>query len=282
MKKITVVVAVLVLISAVALLSVFSGCSPDENGKLKVVTTTSLLECIVEEVGGDLVDVVNIIPPAQCPGHFDVTPQDMQKLADADIFFLHGWQGEKFTQDLIDSADNPDLTVITAGVAGNWMVPAVHSAAVDEVEAALSQADSANSDSYAAAAEAYKDSIEAKAIEAQARLAPANLGDVRVLCAEKLSGMVAWTGLSVVATYPDPDSMTPALVADLVDQGIENDVTLIVDNLQSGQDAGAGIAEELDCQRIVLTNFPGGFEDTETWAKALDWDIDVILAAVSS
>jgi len=281
-KKAILVVIVPVLISAVALLSVFSGCAQDENGKLKVVTTTSLLECIVEEIGGDLVDVVNIIPPAQCPGHFDVTPQDMQRLADADMFFLHGWQGEKFTQDLIDSADNPDLTVITVGVPGNWMVPAVHSAAVDEVEAALSQADSVNSDSYAAAAEAYKDSIEAKEIEAKARLAPADLGDVKVLCAEKLAGLVAWIGLSVVATYPDPDSMTIELVADLVDQGIENDVTLIIDNLQSGQDAGSGIAEELDCQRIVLTNFPGGFEDTETWEKALDWDIDLILATVAS
>ena len=58
-------------------------------------------------------------------------------------------------------------------------------------------------------------------------------------------------------------------------------VTLIIDNLQSGQNAGAGIAEELGCQRIVLSNFPGGFDDTETWEKAIDWNIELILAAIS-
>lgn len=281
MKKVT-VLAVCVLVLGAAITSLLSGCAQDDTNKLKVVTTTSLLECSVERVGGNLVEVVNIIPPAQCPGHFDVTPQDMQKLADADLFFLHGWQGEKFTQDLIDSADNPDLTVVTVGIQGNWMTPAVQAAAVDEIESALSQADSANSKAYSESAEAYKKTVETKAAEATARLASANLGEVKVLCAEKLAGFVAWAGLSIVATYPDPVSLTPPVVADLVDKGIEGNVTLIVDNLQSGQNAGAGMAEELDCGRITLSNFPGGFDNTETWEKALDRNIDLILAAVAS
>jgi len=58
-------------------------------------------------------------------------------------------------------------------------------------------------------------------------------------------------------------------------------VTLIIDNLQSGQDAGAGIAEELDCDRIILSNFPGGFDNTETWEKAIDENIRRILEIVA-
>jgi zinc transport system substrate-binding protein len=279
MKKV-VVLAVCVLLLGVTVATILSGCAQDDSDKLKVVTTTSLLECIVENVGGDRVEVVNIIPPAQCPGHFDVTPQDMQKLADADLFFRHGWQGEQFSQDLIDSADNPDLTVVTSQVAGNWMTPTAYSAAIDEVEAALSQADSANSEAYSAAAQVYKNAIETAAAEAEGRLSTVNLSEVKVLCAEQQDGFVRWTGLSIVATYGTTDS--PAVVADLVDKGIEGNVTLVIDNLQSGQDAGVAIAGGLDCGRVILSNFPGGFDNTETWQKTLDHNVDLILAAVGA
>ena len=63
--------------------------------------------------------------------------------------------------------------------------------------------------------------------------------------------------------------------------GREENVALIIDNLQSGQDAGAGIAEELDCARIILTNLPGGLDDTETWEKAIDRNIELILEAIA-
>jgi zinc transport system substrate-binding protein len=70
------------------------------------------------------------------------------------------------------------------------------------------------------------------------------------------------------------------VVAGLVDQGREVNVRLIIDNLQSGEDAGKAIAEELGCRRIVLSNFPGGFDNTKTWEKAIDRNIDLILDAV--
>ena len=115
MKKSRVLFTSLLVLSLVVSLMLAS-CSSAGTAKLKVVTSTSLIAQIVERVGGDMVDVVNIIPPAQCPGHFDVKPGDIQKLADADLFILHGWQGEKFSQELIDSANNPDLTVVSIDI----------------------------------------------------------------------------------------------------------------------------------------------------------------------
>ncbi len=70
-----------VLVLSLVLVPLTPACSPSSPTGLKVVTSTSLLASIVERVGGDRVDVVNIIPPAQCPGYFDVKPGDVQKLA---------------------------------------------------------------------------------------------------------------------------------------------------------------------------------------------------------
>jgi zinc transport system substrate-binding protein len=278
-KKISILLVATVALTLV-LASLVIGCSDKDTGKLKVVTSTSLIASIAERVGGDLAKVVNIIPPAQCPGHFDVKPGDIQKLADADLFLLHGWQGEKFSQDLIASANNPDLTVVKINVQGNWMTPPAQAQATDQIASALCQVDAGNSSIYQQSATEYKDLVETKGDEIKARIASANLSALNVLCSDQQAGFVAWTGLNVVATYGEPDSLTLQVVAGLVDQGREANVTLIIDNLQSGERAGEGIAEELGCRRIVLSNFPGGFNNTKTWEKAIDRNIDLILDAV--
>ena len=270
-----------ILVLSLVISSVLGGCSSTGTSKLKVVTSTSMIAQIVERLGGNKVDVVNIIPPAQCPGHFDVKPGDIQKLADADLFFLHGWQGEKFSQDLIASANNPDLTVIKIDLLGNWMTPPVQQEATETITAALCQADTKNSAAYQQSATEYKDKIAAKEAEIKARLAQASLSRINVMCAEIQAGFVIWTGFNVIASYGRADSLTPQVVKILVDVGRETRVSLIIDNMQSGQDAGAGIAEELGCTRIILSYFPGGFDNTETWEKAIDRNIELILEAIT-
>ncbi len=283
MKKSKILVAG-ILVLGLVISSLLGGCTPADTSKLKVVTSTSLLAQIVERVGGDKVDVVNIIPPAQCPGHFDVKPGDIQKLADADLFLLHGWQGEKFSQELIASANNPDLTVVTIDIEGlgsDWMTPPGQLVATDKISAALCQVDAENSSVYQQLATEYKDKIAAKEAEIKAKLAQANPSGVNVMCAEMQAGFVQWTGLNLVATYNRNDPDIPQVVKELVDKGRAENVTLIIDNLQSGQDGGKLIAKDIGCPRIILSNFPGGFDDTETWEKAIDRNIELILEAVA-
>jgi len=270
-----------VLVLGLVFASILGGCSPEDTSKLKVVTSTSLIASIVERVGGDKVDVVNIIPPAQCPGHFDVKPSDIQRLADADLFLLHGWQGEMFSQELIASANNPDLTVITIDIQGNWMTPPVQIEAIDKITASLSQVDAGNGSAYQKSAAEIKDMVEAKGADVEERLVKANLSRVNVICAEEQAGFVQWAGFNIIATYGRPDSLTPQVVKELVDKGREGKVTLIIDNMQSGQDAGAGIAEELGSARVILSNFPAGYENTETWEKAIDYNVELLLETLT-
>jgi len=276
------IIAVLVMSLAGSLL--LGGCSPEDTQKLKVVTSTSLISSIVERVGGDEVDMANIIPPAQCPGHFDVKPGDIQSLADADLFLMHGWQGEKFADDLIASAQNPDLTVVRLDIPSNpqsnWMTPPVQIKAIDKITDSLCQVDTKNNSAYLKSAAALADKIEAKGAEIKTRLAEVNPASVNVMCAEMQAGFVRWAGFNIIATYGRPDSLTPQVVKELVDKGREGKVTLIIDNMQSGKDAGAGIAEELGCARVILSNFPGCFENTGTWEKAVEYNVDLLMGAI--
>ena len=279
MKKLSILVTGIMVIGLVAS-SLLGGCTSTGTSKLIVVTSTSLLTYLVERVGGDLVDVTNIIRASQHPGDFDASPRDIQKLADADLFLYHGWPGETFVPGLIEAADNPDLAVVKVDVAGNWMTPPVQIAAADLVAAALSDADSSNAVSYEQSAEDYKTAVLDKGNEIQARLSGTGVPGAITLCTFWQVEFAEWVGLQIVASY-GPADLTPQATQELVDEGRAKNAVLVIDNLQSGRDAGKAIAAELGCARVILSNFPGGFDDTETWEKAIDRNIELILEAIA-
>jgi zinc transport system substrate-binding protein len=259
-----------------------AGCSSKQEAGLKVVTSTSLMECIVKEVGGNLVDVVNMVPPNQHPGNFDVKPADIQKLASAKLFLLHGWPGEGYAPKLIASANNPNLTVFSANVDGNWMIPSIQLTATDRVAAILSQVDRPNAAAYQKSAEAYKKVIQSTESDIKARLAAVNASSIKVIASERQADFLQSAGFNVVGTFQGPQDLTPQIVKNLVDKGKSAGVTLVVNNLQDGQDAGKAIAQELGIKNLNLSNFPGGFAETDTWEKAIEYNVDIIIKALAS
>lgn len=272
----------LLVLILMSLLIVLPGCSEQQAAdKVKVVTTTSLLEYIVERVGGEKVQVVNIIPPAQCPGHFDVKPSDVQLLADARLFLLHGWQGEMFNTQLIDSANNLNLQVVTLNIDGNWMTPAVQARAVGNITATLADIDPENASYYQNNAQLYQSVIAARGAELKSRLEAADVNQYNVICGDMIKGLIVWTGVNVVASYPRPEDLTPQKMQELINQGKQNKVAMVIDNLQSGKaDAGVQMAEEIGAVQVTLSNFPGGFVNTETWEKAIEKDVELLLEAI--
>lgn len=264
----------------ISLIATSFGCVKNDDSKLHVVTSTTLIEYIVDTISGGEVDVVNIIPPAQCPGHFDVKPGDIAKLSKASLFLFHGWQGEKFSADVINSANNPKLVVERLDIEGNWMVPAIQIAAAEKITRIMGEVDVENKGMYEKNFSTYKSLIESKAADIKAELSGKDLSFINVLCADQQAGFVKWIGLNIVSTFGRPESLTPQILKDLVDKGKESDIVLVIDNLQSGPDAGKAVAEELRCHRVVISNFPGGFSNTETWSKTMDKNIDIILTAV--
>jgi len=283
MKKFSGILAVIII--SILAMSLLTGCTDEETTGLKVVASTSQITQIVERIGGDKVSVVNIIPPGQCPGHFDCTPGDIQNLVGADLFLLHGWQGEVFTDDLIASADNNELTVVRldvkVGENMNWMAPPVQSAAVDKITEVLSQADVANAAEYQAAATEYKEIISSKEAEIREKLAAIAPVDINVICAQQQIGFLKWAGFNVVGFYGETDTWTPKTVQDLVDLGRTENVVLVIDNMQSGIDDGAGIAEDVNALHVTLSNFPGGYENTDTWEDTIDYNIELLIEALS-
>lgn len=127
---------------------------------LQIVTTTSSIAEIVNSVAGDKAEIINLVPPATCPEHFDVKPEDMKVLADADLFMLHNWQGEKFSDSMIKSAANTNLDKIVYDIEGNWIAPPVRMEAIGRITADLAKAAPENETSFLEAANRLKEETQ--------------------------------------------------------------------------------------------------------------------------
>ena len=282
MDKSTSVARALIGALLLILLALPLGCAEETAPNLKVVTTTSLIASIAERVGGDKIQVANIIPAAQCPGHFDVKPSDIKMLSDAKLFLMHGWQGETFTGQLIESADNPELVVVSLNIPGNWMTPSVQAQAVGNITSILIEVDPENAIYYQNNAKPYQDAIIAKGNELKARLEAGKVSQVNVICDAQITELLQWAGFNVVASYPRPEDLTPKKIQGLVDQGKQAGVALVIDNLQSGSpNAGVTMANEIGAVQVTFSNFPGGFDNTETWEKAAEKDVNLLLQALA-
>jgi zinc transport system substrate-binding protein len=277
LKKLFFITGILSLVFTSALLG---GCTQSNQSKLKVVTGTSLVADIVREIGGSHVDVINLVPPSQHPGNFDVKPSDIQNLSTAKLLLIQGLPGETYIDQLVASANNPNLQVVKANVPGNWMIPSVQSAAVDSILNTLILVDPGNTADYQAAAASYKNSILTKEADIQNKLTSANVGSIKVITSSRQADFLQWAGFTVVATFNDASSLTPQVLADLTDKGKVEGVKLVVNNLQDSTDAGKGLASSIGAKNINLSNFPGGYNGTDTWAKAIDYNVNLLINAI--
>lgn len=58
--------------------------------KIQVVATFSIIHDIINELGGDLVDVHSMVPIGTDPHEYDPLPEDVKKANDADVLFYNG------------------------------------------------------------------------------------------------------------------------------------------------------------------------------------------------
>jgi len=248
-----------------------------------IMAGSSFITNIIQDVADGKVEPRTFIPPGVCPGHYDVKPSDIEALANCKAFFIHNYQQNyENVTGLIEAAENSDLVITVINITGNWMTPPVHAQAVDKIAQALGEIDPENAAYYEGKAEDRVQAVLAKGEEVEDRLLEAGVEEIKVICAEMQAGFVGWSGFDIVATFGRPEDLTPAQVAQLIGDAQEAGVALVIDNLQSGSATlGASMGQDVEAIPVIISNFPGGLENTETWEKAIDKNVDLLLGALN-
>ena len=248
-----------------------------------IMTGSSYITNIIQDLSDGRLKTRTIIPPGVCPGQYDVKPSDIEALTQSKALLIHNYQQTyQNIAGAVEAADNHDLITTVLNVTGNWMVPAVQAEGVGKIAQALGEIYPENAAYYAGNATERAQAILAYGEQVKDRLQDAAVDGVKVICAAMQEGFVRWAGFDVVATYGRPEELSPADVEQLITEAIEAGVALVIDNLQSGSTTlGAALEQDIEAIPVTISNFPGGLENTETWEKAIDKNVDLLLDALN-
>ncbi|OAV62504.1 metal ABC transporter solute-binding protein, Zn/Mn family [Enteractinococcus helveticum] len=147
----------------------------EDSGVVQAVSTFSILTDIVEEIGGDHVEVYNLVPVGQDPHEYESTPADTKALSDADVFFINGLNLEGGDQGwaarmassvgieddrLVETTDGVEPLYLTEGVEDSvnphaFLDPNVGVIIAENVAESLAEIDPDNAQAYQDNADAY-------------------------------------------------------------------------------------------------------------------------------
>ncbi len=149
----------------------------EDDGKIKVVSSFTIVTDMAEQIGGDLVDVYNLVPTGTDPHEYEPKPDDIKAATDADVLFYNGMnlEGGKagWFLKMVDSVNQKEENVfdLNKGIEPKYLVdeqgrdeeinphsyldPKVGIKMTENLRDALIQIDPENKDTYEKNTEEY-------------------------------------------------------------------------------------------------------------------------------
>jgi ABC-type Zn uptake system ZnuABC Zn-binding protein ZnuA len=176
---------------ALAITCLVEGCSGSAgdsssnssgNATLKVVATTVQITALAKEVAGDNAEIHGIIPSGADPHEFEPTASDLIAIEGADLILRNGIGLDDWLNDTLSAAKNPKIVVVTDGVelrTGEedgevvedphvWHDPDNDKIMVQNITAALIEADPAHKADFETRSRAYLKKLDETKAEVQA------------------------------------------------------------------------------------------------------------------
>jgi len=264
---------VLVLILFIAFVGCQSGARESASlGRIQIVASDTLLSGMSESLlPSDKFEVTVILPPGQCPGHYDLKLSDIARVKNADL--VVSFRGLPFMQGA-DIDEDRHFSVDPQG--RNWMVPATYLTGIDMLAAKFSELFPDSASLINERREQTAQEITEKKTSLDAQIENAAIGQKSVIASSMIRESLEWMGFRVAGEYNRPESISAKEIADIIRTGKAEGAVLVADNLQSGPDTGRGISEALGISHVTLANFPM----ENGYAATLNDNVNAVLAAM--
>jgi ABC-type Zn uptake system ZnuABC Zn-binding protein ZnuA len=275
-----------------------AGSPAPTTGGLKVVATTTVFADIVRNVGGDRVTVDSIIPAGAGPEDYEPKPDDVRRLADADLIVSNGVGLDDFLDDLIDAAGEGSvprlvlgdgLATITVDGEENphfWLDPSiVADHYVPAIRDKLSEVDPEGITAFDANAGAYIEQVLALDTANKAKVETIPVADRKLVTFHDAFPYFArhygfeLVGVILANVGQEP---TPSELADLVERVKAAHVRAVFSEAQFSPELAATLADEAGVTRVVTTLFNDtlGPSPVDTYLKMMEWNMDEIVKAL--
>ncbi len=245
---------ILVFLAALSVLG--AGCEdkPGEETRAEIAVTNSYLGCAVRELCGDDTEVLCLVPPGMCPGHFDISPLQVRQLCDCRMLLLFDFQ--KQVEQTLFRVKERGLKTAIVKETGGLCVPETYLAVCREVSDVLSSEYPERNVLYQQRLEVIEKDLEHLRDELLEKVRQAGMTSAKVLVSNYQADFVSWLGLEPIATFVGSDIETVAGIEHCIKKAEAQGVRFVIANKQEGTALAKALAERLGARAVVFSNFP--------------------------
>ncbi|MBN2368973.1 MAG: zinc ABC transporter substrate-binding protein, partial [Vicinamibacteria bacterium] len=257
-----------------SLLVLFGGTVLRADNEVRtIVVTTSMIErATLDLVAGiPSVRVERLLPPASCPGHFDLSPRVIPTLRAAALVIRHSYQD--VLEQKLAALGASDVSIVNAKTPVSLMIPSNYVALEESIAAALERALPDCAPRVRASLETSRRHAANVARDALARTRAVR--DAPVIASAHQAAFCRWLGLDVLAEIPRPEDVSPREMGRL----LAMKPLFVVGNLQEGDQAVRALGERLGVPVVILSNFPDVNGYGATYADLMQANIGRIMEA---
>lgn len=296
-----------------------TGCATpaaDAEGRLEVLASFYPLAYVVEQVGGDLVEVGSLTPPGAEPHDVELSPRQVRAVGEADlVVFLSGFQpavddavAARQPTHLLDAAATAEVAEhLDTGATDDeqaaedehddeaaddghdhagqdphfWLDPTLLAAVAGDVAAAMAEADPDHADEYAAGAEALQADLAALDTDLAEGLAECER-DVIVTAHTAFGYLTERYGLQQVGISGlEPESEpSPARLREIRDVVEQHDVTTVFTESLVNPKVAETLAADLGLATAVLDPIESQVDEATDYRGAMEQNLTALRAAL--
>lgn len=257
---------------SILLLSIFAFTAAFAAEPLRVVAGTSLITDIVNDLTAGDSEVLTIIQGSSCPGHENAKTHDFVFAAKADLVLIHPFQRHMLqVTAMLDAVDNASLKLVVISPKGSWIIPEIQKQATLEIADALCAAAPQKTEAIQQRKRLRIEKIAQAEQECREHLKA--VADKSVIAAAMQAEFVQWAGFNVLRSFRRVEEINARELASIMSDVKGKGVCGVIDNYQSGMDAGLPLALELNAPHVVLSNFPGSSDDVPDYFSLLQANV---------
>lgn len=238
---------------------IVSGCKNNNDEPMPdIAVANSYLSAVVKDICGNQQQVFDLVPPGMCPGHFDISPSQVNLLCNCKILFVFDFQ--KNIENAIPRIKERGLKVCTVTPSPGMCIPETYLSIVKQVAAALSEQQPSQKKHYESRLKEIERRLDNLSQDLADSVQESGLQGTKVITSEHQAEFTKWLGLDCVSTFAGRDTITPAQIDNSLQEARENQIKLVIANKQEGTEMAKTLADHLNVKSVVFSNFPSNDE----------------------
>jgi zinc transport system substrate-binding protein len=285
----------------------FQKKTPAYNSKLKVTTTIFPLYDIAEQIGGDKIELVTLLPKGASPHTFEPTPEIIRQISQTNLFLFAGAGLDSWATFLVEdnidrkknnyrALDLSEKVVLKPYLNDHegedeegaeehehadfdphyWLSPANALLIAQGITEALSEEDRENESYYRANLEIFQKELELAIKSWQEKMEQLERKEI-IVFHDAWNYFADFFDLNIVASFEPFPGKTPSpkYLQSVQNEIIAHDISVVFTEPQLAPDLALALAFDVLSQVAILDPL-GGLSGRESYLSLIDYNVETI------